>query len=164
MPNNPGTCFWGRKKPLREARGLTPWFWARTGLEPGLSRENRLFTLKIKYLGKGSNLPLHARYRGHSVQANHGQRERIKQGCSPPGKSPSSVLAVPAVLAGVRTRRLRGASSVCQTTGQSGDGGPFGQGIPRSKPSFPRSEPSFRTQKPHFLTSFQQRKIKFSDA
>ena len=31
----------GAKKPLREARGLTPWFWARTGLEPGLSREGR---------------------------------------------------------------------------------------------------------------------------
>ena len=54
----PWACFWGCKKTLREARGLTPWFWARTGLEPGLSRENHLFTLKIKYLGKGSNLPL----------------------------------------------------------------------------------------------------------
>ena len=30
------------------------------------------------------------------------------------------------VLAGVRTRCLRGASSVCQPTGQSDDGGPFG--------------------------------------
>ena len=54
----PCGVFLGPKKPLREARGLTSWFWARTGLEPGLSRENRLFTLKIKYLGKGSNLPL----------------------------------------------------------------------------------------------------------
>ena len=53
-----------------------------------------------------------------------------------------------------RTRRLRGASSVCQTTGQSDDGGPFGQGIPRSEPSFPRSEPSFSDTKATFLTSF----------
>ena len=35
-----------------------------------------------------------------------------------------------------RTRCLRGASSVCQTTGQSGDGRPFGQGIPRPEPAF----------------------------
>ncbi len=65
-----------QKKPLREARGLTPWFWARTGLEPGLSRENRLFTVhsqhhslpqetltydilpNLKCLSQGSNLPL----------------------------------------------------------------------------------------------------------
>ena len=111
----PRDVFFGAgKKPLREARGLTPWFWARTGLEPGLSRENRLFTLhsqhhslpqetltydilpNLKCLSQGSNLPL------------------------------QSSGEVPAVLAGVRTRCLRGASSVCQPTGQSDDGGPFG--------------------------------------
>ena len=35
-----------------------------------------------------------------------------------------------------RTRVLQGASSACQPTGQSDDGGPSGQGIPRSEPSF----------------------------
>ena len=68
--------FLGPQKTVREARGLTPWFWARTGLEPGLSRENRLFTLhsqhhslpqetltydilpNLKCLSQGSNLPL----------------------------------------------------------------------------------------------------------
>ena len=30
----PRDVFLGPKKNLREARGLTPWFWARTGLEP----------------------------------------------------------------------------------------------------------------------------------
>ena len=76
QPKNPGTCFWGRKKsPAGSTRTLT-WFWARTGLEPGLSRENRLFTLhsqhhslpqetltydilpNLKCLSQGSNLPL----------------------------------------------------------------------------------------------------------
>ena len=36
-----GRVFGGGKKNLLEARGLTPWFWARTGLEPSLSREDR---------------------------------------------------------------------------------------------------------------------------
>ena len=31
----------GPKKTLREARGLTPWFWGRPGLEPGASRMRR---------------------------------------------------------------------------------------------------------------------------
>ena len=43
-----GLAFWGRKTPLREARGLTPWFWARTGLEPGLSREDRSRTQPLQ--------------------------------------------------------------------------------------------------------------------
>ena len=148
-PKNPGACFWGRKKTLREWGHAIPRFSKKTDYFRCRKTQGPVFgggknpcgkhadshpgfgqgpvsnlILKIKYLGKGSNLPLHTRYRGHSVQANHGQRERIKQGCSPPGKSPSSVLA------GVRTRCLRGASSVCQPTGQSDDGGPFGCGIP----------------------------------
>ena len=96
-PKNPGACFWGRKKPLREARGLTPWFWARTGLEP------------------------------HPDGAIPALAEGVAQHAPPQQQEPHL---------GVRTRCLRGASSVCQTTGQSDDGGPFGQGIPRSDPSF----------------------------
>ena len=38
---NPGVFFGGREKALREARGLTPWFWGRPGLEPGASRMRR---------------------------------------------------------------------------------------------------------------------------
>ena len=117
-PKHPGACLGGRKKPLREARGLIPWFWARTGLEP------------------------------HPDGAIPALAEGVAQHAPPQQQEPHL---------GVRTRCLRGASSVCQTTGQSDDGGPFGQGIPRS-------EPSFYDTKSHFLTSFQRRKIKFSDA
>ena len=37
---------------------------------------------------------------------------------------------------GLEPRCLQGASSACQPTGQSDDGGPSGQGIPRSEASF----------------------------
>ena len=55
-----------------------------------------------------------------------------------------------------RTRWRRGASSACQPTGQSDDGGPFGQSIPRP-------EPSFSDTKNTFVDPFQQRETTFSD-
>ena len=42
-----------------------------------------------------------------------------------------------------RTRCLQGASFACQPIGQSDDGGPFGQGIPRSEPSFSDTKATF---------------------
>ena len=52
-----------------------------------------------------------------------------------------------------RTRCLRGASSACQPTGQSDDGGPFGQGIPRSDPAFSSFfDTIFNNGKTSFLT------------
>ena len=41
LRKNLGMCLGGHKKNLREARGLTPWFWGRPGLEPGASRMRR---------------------------------------------------------------------------------------------------------------------------
>ena len=79
---HPGACFWRHKTAPAGMATRTPWFWARTSLEPWS-----------------------------------------------------------------RTRCLRGASSACQPTGQSDDGGPSGQGIPRS-------DPSFSNTKATFLTSF----------
>ena len=111
-----GRVFGAEKKTLREARGLTPWFWARTGLEP------------------------------HPDGAIPALAEGVAQH-APPQQQQETHL-------GVRTRCLRGASSVCQTTGQSDDGGPFGQGNPRTEPSFSDTKSTFsdpfHTQKPHF--------------
>ena len=80
---NPGACFWGRKKPLREWGHAIPRFSMKTGLLGCRKTQGRVFgggkspcgkhadshpgfgqgpvsnlILKIKYLGKGSNLPL----------------------------------------------------------------------------------------------------------
>ena len=80
---NPGVSFWGRKKPLRELPHAIPRFSIETGLlaaekpkgvflgggknpcgkhadsHPGFGQGPvSNLTLKIKYLGKGSNLPL----------------------------------------------------------------------------------------------------------
>ena len=80
---NPGACFEGRKKPLREWGHAIPRFPIKTAYFRGRKSQGRLLgsrkspcgkhadshpgfgqgpvsnlTLKIKYLGKGSNLPL----------------------------------------------------------------------------------------------------------
>ena len=80
---NPGACFWGRKKPLREWGHATPRFSIKKHIfgaetprgvffgggkspcgkhadsHPGFGQGPvSNLTLKIKYLGKGSNLPL----------------------------------------------------------------------------------------------------------
>ena len=146
-----GCYFRARKKPLREWPRALPSFRAvlfwlpkspcghgdthSLGCPAGWDPFTYDFTLKIKYLGKWSNLPLQS----------SGEIPII----SPPIFAPDA--AIPALAEGVaqhappqqqephlgvRARCLRGAPSVCQTTGQSGDGGPFGQGIPRSEPSF----------------------------
>ena len=109
-PKNPGTCFGGRKTPLREARGLTPWFWARTGLEPHPQDQ----------------VPREGVQSASAVLRGNPYRRQLTSRNS---YSARTRLKVPR-LSRVRTRCLRGASSVCQPTGQSDDGGPFGCGIP----------------------------------
>ena len=73
-PKNPGACFWGRKKPLREWPHALPSFRAvlfwlpkspcghgdthSLGCPAGWDPFTYDFTFKIKYLGKWSNLSL----------------------------------------------------------------------------------------------------------
>ena len=161
-PKNPGACFWGRKKPLREWPHAIPRFSIKTGLLGRRKTQGRVF-------GGGKNpCGKHADSHPGFGQGPVSNPARQHHPGDPPGFHQLCLLHAAVsggtVLAGVRTRCLRGASSVCQPTGQSDDGGPSGQGIPRSDPSFSDTSYHFQTQKPHFLTSFQQRKSKFSDA
>ena len=142
MPKNPGTCFWGRKKPCGKHADSHPGFGQGPVSNPASPgrRENRLFTLKIKYLGKGSNLPLQ----------------------SLPGFEPCAC--------GVRrpcANPLGNLATVAHLAKASPDLSPHFQ---TQNPYFltPFTHKSqisdlFNTQKPHFLTSFPQRKSKFSD-
>ena len=116
---NPGACFWGRKKPLREARGLTPWFWARTGLEPHPQDQ-------VPREGVQS---ASAVLRGNPYQQSSPGFEPGASGVHRPCARPLGNLTTVGHLAEVS----------------------------------PDLSPHFTTQKPHFLTSFQRRKIKFSD-
>ena len=132
---NPGTCFWGHKRPLRE------WDMYTLG-----------FPHKINVFSLGKSL-------GHVFGG-------IKSPCGN-GDTHSLVLGKYWSRTPASTRVLRGASSACQptgqsddggpsacqTTGQSDDGGPFGQGIPRSDPAFSSFfDTIFNSRKTSFLT------------
>ena len=152
---NPGARFWGRKKPLREWGHALPRF----------SSPNRCFWLRTNpgACFWGRKKPL--REWGHALPRfphkiavfSYGKTLGPVWGGikSPCGNGDTHSLVLGKYWS--RTRCLRGASSACQptgqsddggpsacqTTGQSDDGGPSGQGIPRSEPSFSDTKTTF---------------------
>ena len=124
-PKNPGACFWGRKKPLREWGHAIPRFSIETGFLGRRKTQGRVFWGRKKPLREARRLTpwfwARTGLEPHPDGAIPALAEGVAQHAPPQQQEPHL---------GVRTRCLRGASSVCQTTGQSDDGGPFGQGIP----------------------------------
>ena len=140
--------FWGRKKNLREWPHAIPRFSIETGLFSRHKNAGTCFWGRKKPLREARGLTpwfwARTGLEPHPDGAIPALAEGVAQQAPPQQQEPHL---------GVRTRCLRGASSVCQTTGQSDDGGPFGQGIPRPEPSFSSfSVIIFKNGKSSFLT------------
>ena len=129
---NLGACFWGHKKPLREWGHALPRFPFKTQVFSYVKTLGRVFGDIKSPCGNGDTHSLD--FPHQNTVFSHGKTLGCYFSCrkSPCGNGDTHSLVLGEDRS--RTRVLRGASSACQPTGQSDDGGPFGQGIPSSEP------------------------------